>query len=133
MSTVTFPWQHNGLHSKGKIRVFLPQDVLNIFKFASFKASSSRTVPSRTVEQEQEQASRTVASSFARLTVASRDWRLLSAKSMFVSSANGSKLTFEEELGISSILYQPRTENSVGGVSGCHAGGREFDSGRTNT
>ena len=40
MSTVTFPWQHKGLHSKGKIRVFLPQDVLNIFKFAfncSFK------------------------------------------------------------------------------------------------
>ena len=32
MSTVTFPWQHNGLqgplHSKGKIRVFLLQEVL---------------------------------------------------------------------------------------------------------
>ena len=33
MSTVTFPWQHNGLqaldlHLKGKIRVFLLQEVL---------------------------------------------------------------------------------------------------------
>ena len=29
MSIVTFPWQHHGpLHSKGKIRVFLLQEVL---------------------------------------------------------------------------------------------------------
>ena len=28
---------------------------------------------------------------------------------------------------------EPRTCGSVGGTSGCHAGGREFDSGRTNT
>ena len=27
----------------------------------------------------------------------------------------------------------PRTGGSVGWASGCHAGGREFDSGRTNT
>ena len=28
---------------------------------------------------------------------------------------------------------QQRTDGSVGWASGCHAGGREFDSGRTNT
>ena len=48
------------------------------------------------------------------LTVASRDWRLLSAKSMFVSSANREKLNFEEEFGISFIYIkksrEPNTE-----------------------
>ena len=29
--------------------------------------------------------------------------------------------------------FIPRTGGSVGGTLGCHAGGREFDSGRTNT
>ena len=28
---------------------------------------------------------------------------------------------------------QPRTDGSVGWASGCHAGGREFNSGGTNT
>ena len=28
---------------------------------------------------------------------------------------------------------QPRTDGSVGWASGCHAGGREFNSGQTNT
>ena len=28
---------------------------------------------------------------------------------------------------------QPRTDGSGGWASGCHAGGREFNSGRTNT
>ena len=28
--------------------------------------------------------------------------------------------------------FTPRTGGSVGGTSGCHAGGREFDPGRTS-
>ena len=29
--------------------------------------------------------------------------------------------------------FEPRTGGSVSWASGCHAGGREFDPGRTNT
>ena len=48
-----------------------------------------------------------------------------------------SRRTYPQKLNIGNLhwknAYSPRTGGSVGRASGCHAGGREFDSGRIIT
>jgi len=59
MSTVTFPWKHNGLYdSKGKIRVFLLQEMsfvivallVGVIKYGHYTAQTHETLLNSTAK-----------------------------------------------------------------------------------